>query len=514
MQKKVQSFLEKYQMISPGDRVIAAVSGGADSVCLLLVLHKLSRTMGFSLKAVHVEHGIRGEESLRDAAFTEALCRELGIAFSCCSVDAPAFAAETHQSLEEAARELRYRSLLSEAEAFGADRIAVAHHADDCAETVLFHLARGTGLRGLGGILPVTERRAETSGRVYKVIRPMLALTKAEILAWLDGKGQDYCIDSTNQDESYARNRIRGSVIPQLTQVNEQAVSHICETARQMEELSSYMDEMAERAKLECCEPFQDARAGICGASQENDDKAAACGELAGNSGIYPGIRIKKDAFKKLHPVLQKQLLLKILGQTAGSQKDITSVHVERLRSLFDAETGKQISLPYRMRAEVFYDVVLLGVTKEPGRIRDENGDETPLSVDLAIPGETIWHDETIFQTKIVEFRGYFEEIPRNRYTKWFDYDKIKQNVHIRTRQAGDFLTVDAAGGHKKLKNYFIDQKIPRRQRDRQLLLADGSHILWVVGSRISEAYKVTAETKRVLCVEAVFKVGSEENSQ
>ncbi|MCC8081328.1 MAG: tRNA lysidine(34) synthetase TilS, partial [Lachnospiraceae bacterium] len=149
MQKKIQIFMEQHHMIESGDRVVAGVSGGADSVCLLLILREMSRRMGFFLAAVHVEHGIRGEESRRDAAFTEQLCADLEVPFLLCPADVPEWARTTGQGLEEAARELRYNSFFSACEAFRADKIALAHHANDSAETMLFHLARGTGIRGM-----------------------------------------------------------------------------------------------------------------------------------------------------------------------------------------------------------------------------------------------------------------------------------------------------------------------------------------------------------------------------
>ena len=177
MQKKIQIFMEQYHMIENGDHVVAGVSGGADSVCLLRVLCELRECMGFSLSAVHVEHGIRGAESLSDAAFVRELCAALEVPLLSFSVDAPGRAGARHQSLEEAARDLRYESFYAACRQLGANRLAVAHHGDDCAETLLFHLSRGTGIRGLCGIVPVRKlEQVEAT-----LIRPLLCLTREEI---------------------------------------------------------------------------------------------------------------------------------------------------------------------------------------------------------------------------------------------------------------------------------------------------------------------------------------------
>ncbi|MCC8149938.1 MAG: tRNA lysidine(34) synthetase TilS [Lachnospiraceae bacterium] len=273
MLEKIKSYIEEHHMIKEGGQLIAGVSGGADSVCLLLVLRELSSEIGFSLAAVHVEHGIRGEESRGDAAFTEELCGQLGIPCEVFSVDVPGRCRETGQSLEEAAREQRYDCFFQACRRFGADTIAVAHHANDSAETMLFHLARGTGIRGLGGIAPVTERSGRSIsdsdvGRIqrtverqipqsvpdnaqqeiFRVIRPLLCVTGAEIRAWLTSQGQIWRTDSTNEDIAYARNRIRGRVMPELEQVNAQAVLHMQRTGEQLREISAFLDEEAYRA--------------------------------------------------------------------------------------------------------------------------------------------------------------------------------------------------------------------------------------------------------------------------
>lgn len=466
MQKKIQIFMEQYHMIENGDHVLAGVSGGADSVCLLRVLCDLRARMGFSLSAVHVEHGIRGEESLSDAAFVRELCQTLEVPLLSFSVDAPGRAGERHQSLEEAARDLRYECFYEACRQLGANRLAVAHHGDDCAETLLFHLSRGTGIRGLCGIVPVRKlEQVEAT-----LIRPLLCLTRADIEQMLQDFGQDYRTDSTNLDESLSRNRIRSQVLPQLRQINPAAVSHMVRTAGYMEEVCAYLDAAAWEAGAHLIRYVPEA-----GHPQE--------------------IRIRRSGFTELPGVLQKNLLQRLLGELAGSRKDITATHVEQVQALFAAQVGKHSDLPYQMQAEAGYEEVFL-----KRRNRKENDKELPTQ-ELDTSGGIQQFNGMEITAKLFPFDGNFQQIPEKTYTKWFDYDKIKDTVQIRTRRPGDRIQVRSGGGHKKLKDYLIDSKIPQSQRDSLVLLADGKEIIWVVGMRISEAYKITQETKRILSV-------------
>lgn len=509
MQKKIQIFIEQYHMIEHGDHVVAGVSGGADSVCLLLVLERLRKSMGFSLSAVHVEHGIRGAESLQDAEFVRELCERLQVPLRTFPVDAPGRAKERRQSLEEAARELRYECFYEACRELGASCLAVAHHGDDCAETMLFHLSRGTGIRGLCGIVPV-RHVAEQS---IDLLRPLLCLTRTEIEEFLQKEQQEFRTDSTNADQNMSRNRIRSQVLPQLRQINPAAVPHMVRTAGYMEEVCDYIDDTAWSLGKQYIRYFPEEQK-----PQE--------------------IRIARAGFTEMPKILQENLLHRLLGELAGSRKDLTAVNVEKVRELFEFQVGRQIDLPYRMIAEAGYEDICLyrkpetrktcGINEDvDAQITCEtcgtNEDVTAQMVRADMQGNGKKTDsENIFQKKRTElpldvsgqvqeffgmqisarvflFDGNFQKIPKKTYTKWFDYDKIKGTVQIRTRRPGDFLQVRAEGGHKKLKDYLIDSKIPQKERDALVLLADASHILWIVGRRISEAYKVTQETKRIL---------------
>lgn len=468
--EKVLEYQRQLGLIEDGDRIVAGFSGGADSVCLLLALEAIKEQYDISYCAVHVEHGIRGEESLRDAEFARTFCQTRGVTFYLYHVDAPAKAANEGISLEEAARVLRYQCFEQARAAYNGNKVAVAHQVDDNAETMLFHLVRGTGIRGLAGILP---KRAQ-------IIRPLLCLTRAEVEDYLAEVGADYCTDSTNTDVAYSRNRIRNCIMPELQAINPRAVEHMASLSAQVEEIYDYVSRTA----------WETGKAALSGLESTTDAEAKT------------ELRLKKKHVADMEPVLQKEFLHQVLGMAAGSRKDIGAVHVEGLRQMFFAKTSKQCSLPYGLMAVADYEDVV--IKKQPDR--SQMGSDAPREQnpeqELSPHGRIELPDGMVVSTKMIDFDGDCKKIPEKSYTKWFDYGKINGTVLLRNRTAGDYLIVNQQGNQKKLKEYFINEKIPQEQRDKIWLLADGSHIIWAIGYRISEAYKVTPETKQVLEVQ------------
>ncbi|NBH13842.1 tRNA lysidine(34) synthetase TilS [Lachnospiraceae bacterium] len=452
MRKKVRNFIEERHMVEKGDCVLAAVSGGADSLCLLLTLLELRKELEISLCAVHVEHGIRGKESLEDAEFVEKLCRGRQVPCKVYHCNAGEYASAKKLSLEEGARALRYQFFERAAGEFGADKIAVAHNQNDCAETMLFHLARGTGLKGLRGIPLVRE----------KIIRPLMCVTRQEIEAYLVEKKQTYCTDLTNGETVYTRNKIRRQVLPALCEINPGAVVHMNRSALFVSEAVELIDELAEQAR-----------------------KAYVCKKA-------DGICILQELLKQ-KPVIFRETLRKALAEISGCSRDISSVHIRQLQGLFSLQNGRNINFPGNVEARRIYEGVLLRKKEDQDEKQIFEWELSPGGV-LCIPPYG-YEIHTRLWNKIPQK----EEIPQNRYTKWMDYDKIKGTMRMRTRREHDFLVIDAQGGKKKLKKYFVDEKVPGYQRDRILLLTDDSHILWVLGYRISEDVKVTEHTRRVL---------------
>ncbi len=467
MFQRVQKKLEELHMVSQGDLVLVGVSGGADSVALLLVLHGLKEEMGFSLEVLHVEHGIRGEESLKDAAFVKDLCERLQVPCHEIAVDVPDYCKKNGLGTEEAARILRYEAFSKLATEAGA-KVALAHHMEDNAETILFQMARGSSLTGLCGMQPV---RVDGNGVVY--IRPLLFLHRDEIETFLGEQDQSYCIDSTNVELDYKRNYIRNEVLPKLSQVNDQAVSHINQTATQMSLFKNYLDLEVEKYWDETV-------------SKED----------------VPTVDVAK--LKGLHLALQQQIAYRAISETAGVKKDISAVHVEEVLSLCENQSGREIHLPYGIVVKKEYDKLRLykDAVKEqkksievfvsPEVLEESLSKKEIYEVVLGDSGEKL-------VVKVFAYDGDSAQIPQKTYTKWLDYDKINKGFCIRTRQSGDYLISDALGHHKKLKQYFIDEKIPAAERNGMWLLAQENEVLWLIGGRISEHVKVTDDTKTVI---------------
>lgn len=480
MQKEVQKRMKELHMVTPGDRVLVGVSGGADSVCLLLLLSMLQQEMDFTLAAVHVEHGIRGEESKKDAEFVLNLCSQYQIPCEMVEVDVPAYCEQTGLGTEEAARILRYEVFEHLAKEQGA-KVALAHHQEDNAETVLFQMARGSSLAGVCGMQPVRESE---SGVCY--IRPLLFFQRAAIESFLREQGIAWRQDSTNADIAYSRNFLRAKVMPDLTEVNARAVEHINQVAAHLSEVKEFLDAQTEREW----------------------EMIAQTGET---------LVLDANALEELPKVLQRQLAHKAIVYVAGRSKDITSAHVEDLLDLCKGQSGKRISLPYGMIAYKEFDK--LCVKMQTGGSSEEQEMPHEWDVSHAVLEDCMRSGDAVSialgspKERII-LRAFEKgqetcEIPRKTYTKWLDYDKIKDGFCIRTRRSGDYFISDAFGHRKKLKSYFIDEKIPLSERDKRWLLTQQSEVLWLIGGRISEHIKVTPETKYVL--EITYDGGNED---
>lgn len=480
MLQKVQKTLEELNMVSSQDLILVGVSGGADSVCLLLVLKELERAIGYQVEAVHVEHGIRGQESLEDAAYVEDLCARMQITCNKVSVDVPAYSAKTGIGTEEAARILRYQAFAQIAKEKHA-KVALAHHMEDNAETILFQLVRGSALTGLCGMQPVRE---DDEGVVY--IRPLLYLHRAEIEDYLRLCGIDWCVDSTNQELEYSRNYLRNVVLPQLLQVNEQAVEHINGTAKHLRDVRDYLEQETDKAWRKAV---------------STDEK---------------GLELSLDieVLAKCHSALQKEVVLKAISTVCGSRKDITAVHVEDVLSLCQKQSGREVCLPYQVMAKRDFDKIQL-YSEAGGGAGEEAAQSEGLTITVSAEAlerildsgkelDVSLKQEEGLRIKVFSYDAQCIEIPKKTYTKWLDYDKIKQGFCIRTRRSGDYFIGDALGHHKKLKSYFIDEKISATEREQMWLLAQDSLVLWLIGGRISEHIKVTKDTQTIVEIEYI----------
>ncbi len=471
--EKVRGYCEQFQMLKKGDRVVAGVSGGADSVALLLVLCGLQKEYDLSIKVVHVHHGIRAEAD-QDAAFVENLCKTRGIPFTLVEKNVPRLAKLWKISEEEAGRLVRYEAL----EQLPADKIAVAHHQGDQAETVLHNLFRGTGLTGLGGMQPVNG----------KIIRPLLCVDRRQIELFLQEQGVSYVTDQTNLTDDYTRNRIRHHILDYATQqINAQAVPHVAQAADLVREAQEYLKRQTEAA-LESC------RILPAGGQQAADTES---------------IMLQVQYFRRIDPFLQKQVLLDVLQRLTEARRDITAEHIGQLVTLFtpqmDGTGEKQIHLPHGLRAVRCYDSVIFSRDDSlPRKTAGESALITP-PTEISLPNGNILKFQVLDTSAMEKEKGAFwERIPKKPCTKWFDYDKIKHPVQLRTRETGDYLVIHSDGGRKSLQDYMIDEKIPKSIRNETLLLADGDCVMWVIGHRTGENYKVTKYTKRILAVNLI----------
>lgn len=456
MIKKITAYMKQHHMVQKGGHICVGVSGGADSVCLFRVLDALRKMMGFTISVVHIEHGIRGQESLDDMEFVKNISDTAGIPFSAYAYPVEKIAADQGLSVEEAGRKVRYEAFARETARYGRNtKIALAHHADDNAETVLFRLCRGSGIDGLRGIRPVRDN----------IIRPLLCVTRKEIEEFLKREGHIYRTDATNADVIYSRNRIRSLIMPELLKINQLAAVHMNLLAEDAGEISAYL-----RKEADCV---------IKDFTKETGDGRVTF-EIVGLLG--------KPS------VLQKCIMLELLEKACGRRKDVTREHLTALLKLSEGETGKYISLPYGMVAEKSYGSLIL--YSETVR---KKADDNPEGVILEGDSGEIHFSKGLLRYQVRSLNKKDAEIPKNMYTKWFDYDKIKDRLYFRTRMPGDYFELNVQRNRQKLKDYLMNEKVPRQKRGQILLLAEGSHILWIVGYRISAYYKVTEQTKHIL---------------
>lgn len=457
MIKKIVNFVKENKIFEYGDSVILGVSGGADSMCMLYVLKELDQAFGLTLNVVHVNHHIRGVEAQKDADFVKSVCRKLGVEFEQADADIPEMVRDSGMSEEEAGRKARYQAFYDAALRKKANKIAVAHNLNDNSETILFHLFRGTGIKGLTGI-PV---------RREMIVRPLLCCTRREIEEYLCSIGAEYRTDATNNITEYSRNKIRLEVLPYIREnINRRAEYNIVNAAEHLEEISDFM----------------------------NKETIKAYDEY-----------VEDDVFLELgfgiHPAVMSQVFRFMIYNEVGKLKDITRTHIKSVAALKEMPVSKSVNLPYNLTAVRTYEGIQ--IRKNINEKKNSHKEEI-----LIEDGKIFEHG--LFNISLEKEAFNIENIEELVYTKWFDYDKIHK-LALRNRQKGDYIIIDEKGHRKKLKDYFINEKIPRDQRDDILLLADGSHVVWVIGHRISSFYKVTEDASKILKITYIGQQAKDE---
>ncbi|MBP9995866.1 MAG: tRNA lysidine(34) synthetase TilS [Lachnospiraceae bacterium] len=449
---KVQQTIEQLHMFEDKDTVVVGVSGGADSVCLLLNLLEYQRMHHINIEVVHVNHMIR-EDAPLDAEFVRELCNRNNVIFHLYNIDVIKMAKEKHLTVEEAGRNARYAAYR---EVLGSrcGKIALGHHRDDLAETVMYNICRGSGLHGLVGIMPINN----------DIVRPLIYVSREEIESYLLNLSQTYCTDSTNLSTEYTRNKMRLKVLPYLEkEIHEGTREHIADMAADICQLEEYLNLQIEDA-------LRDAYIS------ENTYNI--------------------EVILKYPRFLRGEIILKAIRNLHNGRKDITRKHVEQILDSLDKNGEKRTILPYNIEVVKSYDSLIFRYCEAVNATK--NCEAIAISLSDIQPEMNIKFDDTDITFRLFD-ANMCEVISENPYTKWLDYDKIECQLEVRHRTPGDYLCINEKMQRKSIKEYFIDEKIPAGERAKVALVADGDHIIWVIGHRISEYYKVTRDTKRIV---------------
>jgi len=470
LEQRVTRFIQAHGLVHSGQCLLLAVSGGADSVCLLYTLDRLRDELDIKLHIAHLDHQLRGSDSEADAAYVEETSNRLDIPLTLARADVKAYQQQHKLSLEEAAREVRYRFLAETANKAGAAAVATGHTRDDQVETILLHIIRGTGTRGLVGLKPLS--RWQLDGKEITVVRPLLEISCQETEEYCNSRNLEPRLDETNLSLSPLRNRVRQQLLPLLREYNPAVDEALLRTSAAASEELAFLD--AEAARIR--------------------DRVV--------QGYGQTIALDKKEFARLSPAIQRHLLRQVIEELLGSLKDIEACHIEEILAALDKPAGKQISLPWGLVFAVEYGRYLLG--REPSELcpwpplAGEHSLNTPGVT--RIPGWRV--------TAGVIQKGETQE-QGGDYVALIDLDKSGERLVVRSRRPGDRFRPLGLGGTKKLNQFMIDARIPRTWRSRlPLVCAAGQgvdtpgQVVWLAGYRLDERFKVTASTRRVLRLE------------
>jgi tRNA(Ile)-lysidine synthase len=442
-EEKVIKFIRDYNLISPGDKILIALSGGADSVFLTYFLHKFKKKYKITLGALHINHMLRGKNASADEKFCKAFCSELSITYLSSKKNVKSFSKKNKVSLEEAGRVVRYKALERTAKRDGYSKIATAHNSNDNAETVLLNLIKGTGLRGFSGI-PISRGR---------IIRPILVLTREEIIAYLTKLNILYRTDETNTSNEYERNFLRNEIIPVIKQrLNpsfEDAVLHSSAIMKQHYAMvQSQVDDL-----YKSYVNYEDSRASIS--------------ELVLKEG-------EAFAAELIKTVVERNFLIQL------SFKDVTSVS-----RLFNENRGNKVNLPEGITA-----------WREKGRVVIFKGLKdlfTPLMIKV---GQSVKLTEGTLNIQNTSKSGFTSRKPGEEYIAADDADETFQ---IRKWKSGDKFYPIGMRGSKKVSDFLNEKKVDAHSKKDILLLTNRDRIVWIIGMRLDNRFRITDHTERIL---------------
>lgn len=462
LEQRVLAFIRKHDLFSTGERLVVAVSGGADSVCLLHVLAKNRDKLGVELHVAHLNHQLRSDESDADAAYVLNLAHKLNLPIAVEQRDVDAYRKRHGLSLEEAAREVRYSFLAEVVRDTGAAKVVVGHTRDDHVETILLHLLRGTGISGLRGLQPRTV--LSFAGNRLEVMRPLLEISRQETQEYCQRHKLHTCFDSSNESLLLLRNRIRLELLPILREFN-----------------LAIDDALVRLADIAAADvSFVEGQASRSWRKVAKVDKNAIYLDVA---------RLRAQPL-----ALQRQIFKQALAQLRGSLEDIEANHIESMLDFLSRPAGKRLSLPDGLTLTTEYDRMVLA----------PKGTSTctlpPLdgSFKINVPGETT---SPGWQVKADVLDGSVE-IAQNDFVAIFDFAKTGRALTVRRRKPGDRFQPLGMAQTKKLQDFMVDAKIPGAWRNRVPLVCSPQQILWVVGWRIDDRVKVTSASRQILRLE------------
>ena len=464
-ESKVADFIKANRLFEKADSLLLAVSGGADSTALLYAMWtlKTGNILNADIVCAHINHQLRGADADLDEDFVISQARDLNIPITTKRLDVRGFARESKLSIETAARKLRIETLLDIAKANDCKYIATAHHKNDNAETILQRLVRGTGFRGLGGIWPV---RIFTDD--IRLVRPLLCLSRDEIIEYLQERNLKWRQDHTNADCTYRRNFIRHRLLPALQQdCNGSVVQELSELADSARKFYSFVCNCADKAWTELA-------------------------HLSRNKVI-----LNLDMFLTQPPAVKVELIRRSLTAVGSGERNLTQRHYERILQLAKRQvSNKKIELPHGFVVGFEYGKVIVSRQKDrlpKGRTSD--------SIELEVPGQTRFGRYLIEtsvlkaeQTRIKKFKT-----DKNNFIEWFDLNELKLPLIVRPREVGDRFRPLGLAAEKKVGKFLTATKVPHRLRRKMLVVADSEKIIWLWPIRISEQAKLTGGTRKIL---------------
>ncbi len=475
--RAVRRTIAAHQMIGEGETLLVAVSGGPDSMALLHVLQELTDGLDFRLGVAHLNHGLRPGAAEADEAFVCRIAAAMGVPYFTETADVPAIRKARRQSVEEAAREVRYRFLSDVAETNGFTAVALGHHANDNAELVLMNLLRGSGPHGLSGMAPKRVLLSAGPGqKAIHLIRPLIGIHREDILAYDAENGIPSIMDQTNSDLRYRRNRIRNELMPLLrNRYNPNIIDTLNRTA---EILRSERHWILSRLPLDHDDPDPAER-----------------------------VELPRSHICRVHPAEARQHIRTALQKAKGNLRRIGFRHIESVMALAARpEASGSLDLPDRIRVTACGEKIFFAKESHPLRqIHPRAGDDGPAYFEhvLPAPGSLFVPEAGIFLRADILPPGTRPDYRNAGHrTAFFDMEAVTFPLTVRSPKPGDRFTPLGMAGRQKVKKYFVDHKIPPARRARCPVLESGGRLVWLMGCRIDDSVKITTGTQQVLKIE------------